>query len=410
MSVAICEIEDYSTDGHGLGRVNGQVVFVPGGVRGDKLRINITRVKGTAAYAEIAEVLKESPHRIKNDCPAFPQCGGCAFRHISYEEELRYKHKRVCDSLKRIGGVNINSETEIIPSENKQSYRNKTSYNVSGFDVGFYKRGTHDIICAERCLLQNEKSDITARIFRNRRNRGITRINTRTGSGGILISVESSEKSPSDNAELVKSLLDVLPDLTGLVWLEKGKKTVLYGHDFTFDVMCGYNVAVSSQSFYQINREQAEKLYAKAIEFCSGAENGIDLYCGIGTLTLSLAGSGIAMTGVDIERSCITDARNNAERNGIKAKFICSDAGGGSLKNMNADFVIIDPPRGGLSREALENVISCGAKQIIYISCDPATLARDIKRLPMYTPAAVTIVDMFPRTAHVETIVLMSQN
>ena len=345
------EILDYSADGAGVARLgNGYVVFVDGAVRGDVCEIAITKALPRACCAKIEELIKPSAHRIKVDCPVFGRCGGCDYRHISYEEELFAKRKRVSDALRRIGSVEIEVE-EILSTGKINGYRNNIQLKSDKNKIGFYSKNSHEIVEIKKCLLVNEDMNEAIR-------QGSVNIRTTTEKIG----------------------------------------------DLTF--------CISSEAFFQVNTEAALLLYEKAREYADlkPHEFLLDLYCGTGAITLFLGRGTKAALGVELNAAAIADAKENAARNGIKnVEFLCVDAAELDTSGLLPDCVTVDPPRKGLSPGALRKIEELAPARVIYISCDPATLARDIKRLESYEVKRASAVDMFPRTRHVECVVLLNR-
>lgn len=435
-------ITGYTSEGLGVCRVKGAAVFVPGALEGETWRIRILRDLGTRAEARGEACLSPSPERRAPACPLFGQCGGCDTLHMSYAEELRFKLQKVNGALTRIGGLDLRAET-ILASDAELGYRNKAIYNAApgpeGPQIGFYRPGTHQVVPLERCLLQPELSDRCARAVRDwMRLRGVPAWDGRQGAirhvfvrvsrlGGAVCCLVTAAGLGKLTSSLVSALRSACPELTGIV-LDLNKKagnTVLAGDFYTLwgeselrDTLCGFEFSLSPQAFYQINPPQAEKLYALAAEMACPAGTGavLDLYCGAGTISLCLARRCQRVYGAEIVPEAVENARQNAARNGVtNAEFLCADAGRAALelsrRGVRPDAVTVDPPRKGMAPEAVEAVASLSPARIAYVSCDPATLARDLKRFAElgYRPVRATAVDMFPRTCHVETVVLMSK-
>lgn len=434
-------VEGYSSEGLGIVRLNGAVVFVPQAVRGETIELRITRVMKTAAVGEIVRILRASPERAVPDCPYYGNCGGCDFRHLSYPEELWAKRQRVQDALKRLGGSDVQVE-EIIGAKNPEGYRNKCQYPV-GADgaVGFFRARSHQVVPVKHCLLQPDAANRTAdAVGRWMKKYQIPAYDEKTGKGLVrhiyvrvnhqgqsLCCLVVNGKGVPREPELAAMVLDAVPKTLGVllnfntvrgnVILGKSFRT-LWGQDFLMDELCGLSFKLSAPSFYQVNREQAEILYGKVLEFAelSGDETVLDLYCGAGTITLCMAGQTKRVIGAEIVPSAIRDAQENAERNGIKnAEFILGDASGiaarFSAEGLRPDVITVDPPRKGLSPDVVRAVTEMSPRRVVYVSCDPATLGRDLARFAehSYLAQRAVAVDMFPGTAHVETIVLLQR-
>jgi 23S rRNA (uracil1939-C5)-methyltransferase len=434
-------IEGYGEGGMGVARIDGRVVFVHGALRGEKCRVLILKTLKSVAFAKVLEVIEPSSERITPDCPYFPRCGGCTYRHIHYEEELRLKKQRVQDNLSRIGGSDVTVE-EILGARDTLHYRNKAQYPVSKDGaVGFYRARTHEVIECEHCLLVKPEADAAAEALREymqscrvagydeKTGRGLVRhLYVRSNAAGesLVCVLVNGDKLPKED-RLVTLLRDACPKCTGIVLGTNTKKgnvilgdryRTLWGSDRLEDTLCGKTFRLSVPSFYQVNRVQAERLYAKAIEFAglTGQETVLDLYCGAGTITLALSDHAKKVLGAEIVPEAIDDARENAARNGVKnAEFFCGDASDVAKKlareNLRPDVITVDPPRRGLAADVVESIAEMQPGRVVYVSCDSATMARDVKRLADlgYTAQRACAVDMFPRADHVETIVLLQR-
>ena len=434
-------IEGYGEGGMGVARIDGRVVFVHGALRGEKCRVLILKTLKSVAFAKVLEVLEPSSERITPDCPYFPRCGGCTYRHIRYEEELRLKKQRVQDNLSRIGGSDVTVE-EILGAQDTLRYRNKAQYPVSKDGaVGFYRARTHEVIECERCLLVKPVADAAAEALREymqscrvagydeKTGRGLVRhLYVRSNAAGesLVCVLVNGDKLPKED-RLVTLLRDACPKCTGIVLGTNTKKgnvilgdryRTLWGSDRLEDTLCGKTFRLSVPSFYQVNRVQAERLYAKAIEFAglTGQETVLDFYCGAGTITLALSDHAKKVLGAEIVPEAIDDARENAARNGVKnAEFFCGDASDVAKKlareNLRPDVITVDPPRKGLAADVVESIAEMQPGRVVYVSCDSATMARDVKRLADlgYTAQRACAVDMFPRADHIETVVLLSK-
>ncbi len=439
------EITGFLHDGTGVGHHGGLAVFVPNTAAGDKILAHILSVKKSFAYGKVERIITPSAARTEPVCPVAGKCGGCAFSHINYEEELRIKKARVLDNLRRIGGLDI-AVSDVFPSPQTENYRNKALYPIGAENgepvAGFYAPRSHRIVPHETCLLQNSAADLARRIFLDfmRENKipaydeisghGLVRhLFVRTSSSGEVCVMPVINGKSLPKAEL---LIDKLKkDLPGLSCLmlnfntEKGntvvgKKTeLLYGAPYIEDTLCGVTFRISPLAFYQVNRAQCENLYAKVAKFAalSGRETVADLYCGAGTIGLSLAKNAKKVFGIEINPEAVENAKENAELNNIEnAEFFCGDAktyfAEAAEKGESPDIVVVDPPRAGCDAALLRDIAKAAPKKIIYVSCDPATLARDLKILSElnYTADRAFLFDMFPRTAHVETVVALAKN
>ena len=435
------EITGLTAEGAGVARIDGQVVFVPGVIPGETCRIRIDHVGRTCAYASLLRVEMASVHRVRPECESFGRCGGCVFWHMDYACELEQKKKRVQDALERIGGVSF-PELKITGSESVYGYRNKVQFPVQAQNgknaAGFYRAGSHTVIPVTNCLIQPESAGRVREAvlswmeqeriaaYDEKTHAGLIRhIYLRCGkvSGEILVClVVNAEKLPKQK-RLITALLDAELGITGIVLNYNTKKNnvilgerfeTIYGEGYLTDELLGLTFRLSPAAFYQVNHDQAERLYEKAIAFAElqGNETALDLYCGSGTITLCLARHVKKVYGVEIVDAAIRDAKENARRNGItNAEFFCADAGQAALKfakeHIHPDLIVIDPPRKGVSEGVIEAMAAMGPARIVYVSCDPATLARDTARLREkgYEAKKAHCFDLFPRCAHVETVV-----
>ena len=440
-SVYTAVIDGYSSEGLGIARVNGAVVFVPHAVRGEEIDLRITKVMKTSCAGEIVKIHNPSPERMEPECPYAGKCGGCAYRHLTYPEELWAKRQRVQDALTRIGGLELTVE-EILGAKNPEHYRNKSQYPV-GADgsIGFFQARTHKVVPIRRCLIQTEAADRTAQAVGEwMRRYKISAYDETTGKGlvrhvcvrvnrkgeSLCCVVVNGNKVPRE-PELAAYVTAAVPHTVGVLLNSNTRRgnvvlgdkyRTLFGRNYLMDTLCGLEFKLSMPSFYQVNRDQAEALYGKALEFAglTGNETVLDLYCGIGTITLCLAKAAKRVIGAEIVPPAIRDAKENALRNHIEnAEFFCGDAADIAAKlesdGLRPDVVTVDPPRKGLAPEVIASVAAMGPEKVVYVSCDPATLGRDVKifREFGYEAKRAAAVDMFPGTAHVETVVLLSK-
>ena len=440
-SVYTAVIDGYSSEGLGIARVNGAVVFVPHAVRGEEIDLRITKVMKTSCAGEIVKIHDPSPERMEPECPYAGKCGGCAYRHLTYPEELWAKRQRVQDALTRIGGLELTVE-EILGAKNPEHYRNKSQYPV-GADgsIGFFQARTHKVVPIRRCLIQTEAADRTAQAVGEwMRRYKISAYDETTGKGlvrhvcvrvnrkgeSLCCVVVNGNKVPRE-PELAAYVTAAVPHTVGVLLNSNTRRgnvvlgdkyRTLFGRNYLMDTLCGLEFKLSMPSFYQVNRDQAEVLYGKALEFAglTGNETVLDLYCGIGTITLCLAKAAKRVIGAEIVPPAIRDAKENALRNHIEnAEFFCGDAADIAAKlesdGLRPDVVTVDPPRKGLAPEVIASVAAMGPEKVVYVSCDPATLGRDVKifREFGYEAKRAAAVDMFPGTAHVETVVLLSK-
>lgn len=434
-------VESYSSEGLGIVRLDGAVVFVPRAVRGETIDLKITKVMKTAAAGEVVKIHNPSPSRAAPECPYYGQCGGCDFQHLTYPEELRAKRQRVQDALTRLGGADVQVE-EILGAKNPLHYRNKSQYPV-GADgaIGFYRARSHQVVPVKRCLIQSEAADKTAAAvgewmrrykvpaYDETTGRGLVRhIYVRVNQKGesLCCVVLNGRQAPRE-PELAAYVCAAVPRTVGVLVNSNTRRgnvilgekyRTLWGQDFLMDTLCGLAFKLSVPSFYQVNRDQAEVLYGRALAYAglTGMETVVDLYCGIGTITLCLAKRAGRVIGAEIVPAAIRDARENAARNHIEnVEFFCGDAAEAAARleaeGLRPDIITVDPPRKGLAPEVIGSIAAMGPARVVYVSCDPATLGRDVKRFGElgYGAVRACAVDMFPGTRHVETVVLLSK-
>ena len=434
-------IDGYASDGAGVARLDGMVVFVQGGIRGEACDVRLTHVGRSTLWGRVEEVVNPSPARIFPRCLHYTKCGGCQFRHMNYAEELEAKRIRVEDALRRLGGAEIHVSA-ILGAEQVDRYRNKAQFPVAkGPRIGFYRPRSHDVIDVDDCLLQGEAAarlrgavkewmaEYSIPAYNERTFTGLVRhVYVRTNRAGrSLCCLLVNGRGVPREAELVRALRRAEPNLAGIVLgvNEKHNNVILgdsyrtlWGEDFLSDTLCGLTFRLSVPSFYQVNPAQTEVLYGKALEFAglTGAETVLDLYCGIGTISLVMARKAGMVWGAEVVPQAVDDAIANAQRNHIEnARFLCADAGEAARylegEGVRPDVVCVDPPRKGLAEDVVDTIADMGPQRVVYVSCDPGTLGRDVKRFAGrdYTLKKAVAVDMFPRTAHVETVVLLSK-
>ena len=438
------EVTDYTAEGQGIAHVEGCAVFLPNAVAGERVRLRIEYPRKTWAAGKILEILEKSSHRVNRECPVAKLCGGCDFWHMDYAEETRLKAERVKTCLNRLAGESL-AEVPILAAPDCRGYRNKAQYPVSAKKgrayAGFYRSGTHQVVENRRCLILPEETDAVkdavidyanqfrVSVYDEASHTGLLRhIYVRRGavSGQILVCLVCN----GEKLHRVEALLERLKKIPGFATLvlsvntKKGnavlgdKFVTLYGPGYIEDTLCGLNFRLSPRSFYQVNHDQAQRLYETAIRLAviTKSDTVLDLYCGVGTITLAMAGAAGKVIGVEVIPQAVEDARDNARRNGIEnAEFFCGDAGQAALaleaEGVRPDVAVVDPPRKGLNADTIEALSRMAPRRVVYVSCDPATLARDVALLKEkgYALQTVTAADLFPRCAHVETVVLLSR-
>lgn len=439
------KIDAMSAEGSGIGRYEGQAVFVANTAVGDLVIAHIIKAAKSYAVGKAIQILEPSPHRIAADCPASGRCGGCAYRHISYEEELRIKWNRVNDAFHRIGKLDL-TPLPIVAAEETTRYRNKAQYPVhiqdDAVQFGFYASRSHRLVPCDDCPLQPEEFQAGLEAFRKwivlagitsydeTVHSGLLRhvyFRKAFGTGQIMAcAVVNGSKIPFEK-ELVSFLREALPGLRSVVLNCNREKTnvilgkhtkTLWGSPFITDHLLGLQVNLSPNSFYQVNYCQTQQLYTIAKEFAglTGTQTLLDLYCGAGTIGLTMADKAKAVIGIEIIPQAVENAKQNAAQNQIKnASFICTDAAQGAQElkyaGIRPEVVILDPPRKGCGKDLIHTVAQIAPDRVVYVSCDPATLARDLAEFKIlgYETVKAVPVDLFPRTVHVESIALLQR-
>ncbi len=441
-TVHTMEISGYTAEGMGVARLEGRVVFVPYTIRGERWKVRLEKVNKNVAWGRGVELLLASSERVEPDCPLFGRCGGCQFRHMTYGEEVRAKGRRISDALERVGHTTLDLPP-VLGAEDPIRYRNKVQFPVAqgkkGLSVGYYRGRSHDVLDAPDCPLQPEAVTRLRAAFKDwmeaynipaydeGTGKGLIRhLYVRTSSRGesLVCVVANGDKLPYSD-ELAEALRRAEPGLAGLVLSVNTRDTnvvlgdkyaALWGRDWLEEELCQLSFRLSVPSFFQINRAQTEALYGVALDLAglTGTETVLDLYCGIGTISLALARRAGQVIGAEIVPQAIGDAKENARRNGIRnVEFFCGDAGAVAQKlgaeGIRPQVICVDPPRRGLGPEVPAILAGMAPKRIVYVSCDPATLARDVDRFAQIGYRAVKGqgVDLFPRTAHVETACLL---
>lgn len=441
--VCTLTLTGYTAEGYGVGRTeDGLAVFVPGGARGDRAEIQLLKVRKSYAFGKLLRLVEPAPCRMAVDCPVFAQCGGCDFRHVTYEEELSLKALRVQDAMNRLGGFSL-PLPEIVPSPLPDGYRNKAMFPVArqnGKTVfGFYRSRSHQLIPFDRCRLQPGRFSRVAEavcgwadeagvsVYQEETGRGLLRhIYLREGRGGVQLTLVCNGNALPGEALLIQRCRAAEPSLCGIVLNENRERSnrilgpvcrTVWGEGRLEDTLAGHSFRLSPLSFYQVNHDQTEQLYGEIVRLAAPEGTGtvLDLYCGVGTITLALAEHCRGVTGVELVPEAIEDAKDNAARNGIfNARFFCADAGQAALRLAEEQFlpeaVVVDPPRKGIDLAAVEAICAMQPRRIVYVACDPASLARDARLLcdrGGYQVTAIKAFDMFPKTANVETVVLL---
>ncbi|TGA98351.1 23S rRNA (uracil(1939)-C(5))-methyltransferase RlmD [Sporolactobacillus shoreae] len=437
---------DLTQDGSGVAKVDGYTLFVPGALPGEKGTIQVLKTKKGYGYGRLIQLTKPSEKRVDPPCPIYDQCGGCAIQHLSPEGQLDHKRQIVIDALERIGGFSDVTVYPTLGMDEPWDYRNKIQVPVATqngtFAFGFYKKRSHEIVNMDHCIITDPTIDDIVQTVRRiaednsiapydeSKNRGtlrhvMARVGKKTGEVMVVLITRTEElpfrknfiKELTEKHPEIKSIVqNINPKSTNAILGEKTK--TLWGRDVIYDQIGGVTFAISAQSFFQVNPEQTEVLYGKALEYAglTGDETVIDAYCGIGTISLFLAKQAKEVYGVEIVPEAIEDARKNAELNQITNAYFEAGKAEDVIPNwrdqgIEPDVIVVDPPRKGCEASLIETMIAMQPKRIVYVSCNPATLARDLKMLVPggYEIKKVQPVDMFPQTLHVECCVSLEK-
>ena len=440
----IVDIVDNGFEGEGIAKIDGFTIFIPNAIKGERVKILIVKVLTSHAFGKILEILEKSQYRIESDCSTYKRCGGCNLRHIKYEQTLKMKQNAVQNLVNKTLKTKIQVQ-ETLGMENPYYYRNKAQYPV-GIDkngkpiIGVFANRTHEIIPIQKCFIQNEKSEKLAKfVFEWIAKNNISIYNEKTGKGLIRhivtkIGIKTNEvmcvlvingNSIPKEQELVKEILENFPEVKTIIKnintkntnVIMGKENInIYGNGYIEDILGEYKFKISPLSFYQVNPVQAEKLYNIGVEAAKITKEDIvfDLYCGIGTISLFMAKYAKKVYGIEIVEDAVNDAKENALNNNINnVEFIAGDVENVldeliNKRNIIPDIVMVDPPRKGLDNKSIDNIIRILPKKVVYISCNPATLVRDLAKLEdTYEVENIKPVDMFPFTSHIECCTLL---
>lgn len=431
--------EDLTHDGAGVAKVEGYPIFVAGALPGEVGNVKVTKVNKGYAFGRLMELEKESEFRVEPPCPIYKTCGGCQLQHMSYDGQVASKHKQVTDALMRIGKLQDVKVHPVIGMGEPWRYRNKAQVPVGEREgalvAGFYQQRSHEIIDMEECLIQGQINDDIVLAVKSICNRhGVPAYNEERHKGNLrhimvrygqvtgeamVVLVTKGESLPR---EIIQEIREISPEIKSIVQNVNPKRTniimgdktlVLWGEEYIYDFIGDIKFAISARSFYQVNPTQTKVLYEKALEYAglSGSETVIDAYCGIGTISLFLAKRAKHVYGVEIVPEAISDAKRNATLNGIEnVDFAVGEAEKiipwWYSTGIQADVIVVDPPRKGCDEALLRTIIEMKPKKVVYVSCNPATLARDLRILEDggFKTVEVQPVDMFPHTTHVECV------
>lgn len=440
-------IDGLGSSGEGVGKIGGFTVFADGALTGEKVKVKLKKVKKHYAVGTLVEILETSKERVEPVCPVYYKCGGCQLQHLSYEGQLREKKQQVFDALTRIGHLEGFEIFDTIGAKNPLNYRNKMQFpvatnNEGEIKIGCYAKASHYVIDVDNCYIQDTKNNDIIKVVRawmneynilpyNEKNhRGLVRhIMGRVGekTGDVMVVLVVTKHDIPHMRELIKMLKAGVPGVKSIVQninkktgnvILGGQNRVLFGKPTIKDKIGNLKFNISAPSFFQVNTKQAENLYKVALDYAdlTGEETVVDVYCGTGTITLFLAQKAKKVYGIEIVEDAIRDAQNNADQNRIEnADFLLGDASR-TLEELvetgvNPDVILLDPPRAGCEQGVLDTIAKVAPKKVVYVSCNPASLARDLRVLSDngYDVKKVQPVDMFHETHHIETVVLLEK-
>ena len=439
-------IDSLCGNGNGVGRIDGFVVFVPSTAAGDRIKAKIIKVTKSYAVGKLSEILVPSPDRCDVECAVAAKCGGCSFCHISYEAECALKKEMINDSFSHIAGLPVRVD-EFLGAEATQRYRNKAIYPVTFRErklvSGFYAAMSHRVVEHNDCLIgpeifakiKDEALDILSALslsaYDEEKEEGVIRsiYMRKSSKDTVLLTIIANADGLGEKAEKIfcEKITAKFPEITGIL-INTNKKSgnsllgekwrTLWGDEYLYDTLCGKKFRIAPAAFYQVNHAQTQRLYNKAREMAQIKKGDVvfDLYCGTGTIGIIMAEENVKLVGVEISKEATIDAAYNAQQNGVDGEFVCLDAGEAldtpRLAEKKPDVIIIDPPRKGCGDDAARKISSFGASRIVYISCNPQTLARDLVTFKEcgYEATKAVGVDLFPRTRHVECVVRLCRD
>ncbi|MGJ9382103.1 23S rRNA (uracil(1939)-C(5))-methyltransferase RlmD [Salipaludibacillus sp. CF4.18] len=436
--------EDLTHDGAGVAKINGYPLFVKGGLPGEKGQVKVVQAKKNYGFGRLMGLTKESPDRVAPPCPIFHRCGGCQLQHLSYEGQLAQKQKQVEETLARIGGITDVPVHPVIGMDEPWRYRNKSQVPIGeqkGHVVaGFFAERSHEIVDMESCIIQHEENDHVVRLVKElARKYGVRGYDDKTHKGTLrhvvvrqgkhtkemMVVLVTKGKELANKKNIIQELRERIPNVKSIVQNINPKRTnvifgekteVLWGEEVIYDYIGDIKFAISARSFYQVNPDQTKVLYEKALEYAqlTGKETVIDAYCGIGTISLFLAKEAKHVYGVEVVPEAVSDAQRNARINHVEnATFVIGEAEGvmpwWQAQGIRADVIVVDPPRKGCDENLLKTMVLMKPERIVYVSCNPASLARDLKYLKEngFEVKEVQPVDMFPQTGHIENVVAL---
>lgn len=437
----IVTITDLTSAGQGVGKIDHYPLFIPNTIPGEIVEVRVTKTLKRYGFGEVTEWIEQSPDRVVPSCAVYDECGGCQLQHLSYEAQLQQKWQTVRDAMDRIGHLKDVPVHPVKGMETPWRYRNKSQVPIGlqqGKAVwGFYRSRTHDIVDTEQCLIQSEEADQLLNGLRRHlfalgltpydeeRHKGMLRhviVRTAEATGETMVVFVTRQKQLKHREEIVKAVRKILPNVTSIVQNVNSEKTntilgrttyPMYGPTTIVDEINGIRFEISAQSFFQVNSKQTDVLYRQTLEYAelTGTERVVDAYCGIGTISLFLAKDAAHVHGVEIVEQAIEDAKRNAALNGFDNVTFEVGASEDVVtrwyeEGQSFDVLVVDPPRKGCDETLIDTILERHPRRVVYVSCNPATLARDLKMLSDggYTVEEVQPVDMFGHSTHIENV------
>ena len=400
-------IDRLDHQGRGIGKIDNKTIFVYDALPNELVDVEIVFENKKIMEGKVIKYLKISPKRIEPICPYFKECGGCDLMHINYDEELKYKENKVKQIVEKFSSIDKNVIKQIVGNDN-DFYRNKSTLHVN-CKVGYYSKKSKNIVPIDKCYIVDEKINEILNILKQLDLKNIYEVVVRTSKylddSMIILKINNS---------INQNIIDRLKEITNNIIIYQNKKyTTLYGNGYIYDMIGEYKFKISPDSFFQVNTKQAKKLYDKVLEYLEPTSNDkvLDLYCGTGTIGIYISKYVKEVKGIEINKYAVKDAFINEEINKINnINFECLDASDISKVKEKFDKIIVDPPRNGLDKKTIEYLIKSNVKRIVYVSCDPVTLTRDLELLKdYYDISEITPVDMFSRTYHVENVTLLKK-
>jgi len=395
----IVKIENINHQGSGITKINNKITFIPKTITGDVVEIKITKEHKNYNEAKLIKIIEPSLDRIEYTCPYYDKCGGCHIAGLPYEQQLKIKQDKVKNIFKKYNGIEINPE--IVSSPSNLHYRNKVTLQVSNNTIGFYEEKTHNIIPIKECLLLTDKMNSIISLLEKMDINFITRIVIREIESKIMINILGTINK--------EEVINILKDKCSAIYINS---KLVYGEKQLIETLDNYKFIISPESFFQINVPQTINLYKQILEYANPTKEDkiLDLYCGTGTIGIFLSKYCNKVLGIEINPSSIENANNNKKLNNIdNITFKLGDVSKVLDLNYKADIIVVDPPRSGLDKHTIKTILELNPKKIVYVSCDPITLSRDINLLKeKYELESIKLFDMFPQTYHVESIVLLN--